>query len=178
MTTELALDRFEALLTAVPADGWERPTPCDKWAIADLVAHVIAVVRLGRELALGADFPQAGEQSREADPVAAWREARRSLEDALAKADFTAEVAAPVGRVPLRTMLDTFFLTEIVAHSWDLATALGVPPALDAELVHRVQEYVRPFGHEGVEGLFEPGVPSSDDADETTRLMNQLGRSA
>ncbi|MGC7099223.1 TIGR03086 family metal-binding protein [Amycolatopsis lurida] len=178
MTIEIALDRFEELLTKVPADGWERPTPCDKWAIADLAAHVIAVVRLSRELVLGADFPAAGELAREADPVAAWREARQAIEDVLAKADPTTEVAAPAGRVPLRTMLDTFFLTEILVHSWDLATALGVPPALDQELVRKVDEYVRPFGGAGTEGVFEPAVESAHEADEITRLMNQLGRSA
>ncbi|AXB45635.1 TIGR03086 family metal-binding protein [Amycolatopsis albispora] len=178
MTTKLALDRFEELLAAVPADGWERPTPCAKWTIADLTSHVVAVVRLGRELALGAEFPQEAEDQREADPVAAWREARYALEDVLANADFTAEVAAPVGPVPLRTMLDTFFLTEIVVHSWDLATALGVPPALDAELVRKVGDYVRPFGGAGTEGLFDPAVPTTPGADETTRLMNQLGRTA
>ncbi|MGA6165601.1 TIGR03086 family metal-binding protein [Amycolatopsis magusensis] len=178
MTTKIALDRFEQLLTAVPADGWERPTPCAKWAIADLAGHVIAVVRLGRELVLGAEFPQSGAETREADPVAAWREARQGLEDVVAKADPTTEVAAPVGRVPLPTMLDTFFLTELVVHSWDLATALEVPPALDPGLVRKVDDYVRPFGGEGTDGVFDPAVHSAAGADETTRLVNLLGRAA
>jgi uncharacterized protein (TIGR03083 family) len=35
-----ALRGFGALVRAVPADGWSRPSPCPGWTAADVVDHV------------------------------------------------------------------------------------------------------------------------------------------
>jgi uncharacterized protein (TIGR03083 family) len=34
-------DRFTALLRALPADAWGRPTDCTRWTVRDVVAHVL-----------------------------------------------------------------------------------------------------------------------------------------
>ena len=38
------LDRFEALVRSIDADGWERPTCCDGWTVGDVARHVIGTM--------------------------------------------------------------------------------------------------------------------------------------
>src|SRR4051812_13139518 len=81
---------FSEKVAAVPADGWEAPSPCDAWTARDIVAHVVATQGMflgfvGRELG---DIP-----SVDLDPLGAWTAASSAvlgdLEDPdRAKAEF------------------------------------------------------------------------------------------
>ena len=37
-----AASLFTDLVEAVPADAWDRPSPCEGWAARDVLAHVVA----------------------------------------------------------------------------------------------------------------------------------------
>lgn len=73
--------------------------------------------------------------------------------------------------------IDTFFLGDIVVHTWDLARATGLDETLDADVVHvmlvgmePLDEMLRASGHYG------PKVEVPADADEQTRLIAFTGR--
>jgi len=36
-----AQDEFDAILAAVPEDGWDRPSMCREWTVRDVAGHVI-----------------------------------------------------------------------------------------------------------------------------------------
>ena len=36
-----AFREFTARVHAIPADGWDAPTPATEWTVRDLVAHVL-----------------------------------------------------------------------------------------------------------------------------------------
>ena len=54
-----ALDRFEALLTGVPAGRWESPSPCPDWSAIDVAGHVVAGSLVIRPYAEGWPLPEA-----------------------------------------------------------------------------------------------------------------------
>lgn len=67
-----------AVLDAVPADAWTRPSPCEGWTARDVVRHLIETQRdflTGRGFdigpATGAD--SADDTGVDTDPAAAWR---------------------------------------------------------------------------------------------------------
>ncbi|MFD5465057.1 TIGR03086 family metal-binding protein [Kitasatospora sp. NPDC127059] len=135
----LSSGEFERRLRCVRGGQWAAPTPCAEWNVRQLVNHMtrgnLAYVRLlhGGDAAeflrlrdvdaLGADPLEAyvrsvGEVAREFGRVGA-------LERVL---DY------PLGPVAGRQAL-AVRITDSTVHSWDLARALGLDDALDAELV-------------------------------------------
>src|SRR5439155_18987177 len=52
-----ALDAFEAVLAAVPADRWQAPSPCAGWAAVDVAGHVTAGLLVVAARAAGRPLP-------------------------------------------------------------------------------------------------------------------------
>jgi uncharacterized protein (TIGR03086 family) len=113
------------------------------------------------------------------DPVGAWL----TLSDALQAGLDDPEVAGRTfthGRAGTQTIEDaigSFFLGDVLVHTWDLATAAGFEVTLDPEEVHGMlvgiepmDEVLRSSGHYG------PRVDVPDSADEQTRLIAFTGR--
>ena len=69
-------------------------------------------------------------------------------------------------------------LSEVVVHTWDIATALGADPTIDPNIAEMVDEFYRsisldPYrahGAFGAEMLVDPSAPPAD------RLLALLGR--
>lgn len=80
----------------------------------------------------------------------------------------------PIGQAVMGTIMDTLI------HTWDLATAIGLPVVLDAELVGICVEVFLPDmperGREG--GIVGPAVAVADDAPAHVRLLGAMGRRA
>ncbi|MFI6071548.1 maleylpyruvate isomerase N-terminal domain-containing protein [Actinoplanes sp. NPDC051343] len=155
----------EALVAALPAGRWSRPTRCAPWDVRELLAHVrVAVGRVTTMLAAPApseatvpavDYyrPDARfSPATNADRVATARSA--VVDDELAAfAATVSEVAAacraqPPGRV-VRTrhgdpmLLDDFLTTrvvEVAVHGFDLADAAGVPSWLTPAAAEVLQD--------------------------------------
>ena len=167
---------FTDIARRVPVDAWENPAPCDGWVARDVVGHMVEWMP-----AFLADAPMElrdGPTVAE-DPVGAWCALSDSLQAALddrrvASREFTHE---HVGTNTIEHAIATFFLGDILVHTWDLARAAALDVTLDAAEVHALlagmegmDEALRASGHYG------PRVEVSADADEQTRLIAFTGR--
>ncbi len=154
---------------------WDGPTPVDGWRARDVVRHLVEwfpgfLATGGVELPPGPPVDE---------PVAAWA-ARAAAVQALlddaerAEADFEHPQA---GRHRLADAVDRFYTADVFMHTWDLARAAGVEPALDPGWCTRmvdgmadIEDLLRSSGQYG------PAVPVPDDADPETRLAGFIGR--
>lgn len=77
-TFDEARQPLEAVLSAVPADRWADPSPCEGWSARDVLSHIIETQRdffTGRGLDVGVQLDI------DADPAAAWREHAQRVAD-------------------------------------------------------------------------------------------------
>lgn len=158
---------------AVPAD-WDAPAPVDGWTARDVVGHLVDW--FGGFLASGAgvELPPVDVA---ADPLAAW--GRRAADVQALVDDPGSRVGSNphTGEVPLADAIDRFYTTDVFMHTWDLARALGVDPALDearcAELLagmEPIEELLRSSGQYG------RAVPVAAAASAQDRLIGFIGR--
>ncbi|WP_393062262.1 TIGR03086 family metal-binding protein [Streptomyces sp. LN549] len=180
------LESVRVVERAGPGD-WDRPTPCDRWTLRLLVAHM-GVQHLGfAAAARGEGADPAAWEPRPAgdDPVGWYRGAAHALLDCFAQPglrerrftlpeiDAEATFAAP-------TAIGFHFI-DYVVHSWDVAAALGVrtafPPAvLDAALPIALRV---PGGdrREQPGAAFRPALDPAPGADTLRLVLSALGRS-
>ncbi|MET1134340.1 MAG: TIGR03086 family metal-binding protein [Aeromicrobium sp.] len=163
---------FTAVLDQV--DDWDAPTPVPGWASRDVVEHLVTWsqgflaaggVHLRREI--DAD-----------DPAGTWRahaaEIQELLESPAADEGFTHPYA---GSGPLAEVIDRFYTTDVLMHTWDLAESAGVPSGLDPQECEHLLQGMTP--HERLlrdSGQYGPAVPVPPDADGVVRLMGFIGR--
>ncbi|MGP4029025.1 TIGR03086 family metal-binding protein [Actinomadura sp. 3N407] len=177
-----ALDLFEGLVAGVPRDGWDVPSPCEGWTARDVAGHVTGGQYLIRALAGGEPEPDIGRAPARfvpGDVLMSWRTARKECAAALTPAALSRPIPFDgLGELPLADYLEGYILEPLV-HAWDLARSTGQPSRLDADLVHHafataqvIAAPLRAAGH------LAPPLPSPRGADEQTRMLAFLGRSA
>ncbi|TCK21602.1 maleylpyruvate isomerase family mycothiol-dependent enzyme [Pseudonocardia endophytica] len=135
------LDRLDALDPA----GWDRPTRCAGWTVADLVRHTVWGVSMEADAVSGArarrDTPADGTTVTPSAGVSVLTTALRAAAadlvtgiGALTPEDEDAQAPMPYGPVPLPMAL-TVFVMEAGVHGSDLAHALGEPDVLAPDVV-------------------------------------------
>ena len=165
-----------------PAD-LDRPTPCTEWAVRDLLAHLVAVARRIPHILRGGrpfDLPSQVSGVADAGWAAAWVEGLRGMEEALAEPEVLERtVAHPAGPLPAPVAL-TMYVSELTAHAWDLAAALGDASGLDQSLAEESLEAVRrvlPEQPRATERIpFGPVVEVPAGASAYDRLLGWYGR--
>jgi uncharacterized protein (TIGR03086 family) len=178
-----ALDGLEAVLCAIPGDGWDAPSPCTEWSARDVAGHLIGGQHMIRDLAAGVVPEEVntapGRRFAGTDPVESWRDARKECTAALTPVALRRPIPfGELGEVPLRDFLAGYIL-EILVHTWDLAQAVGRPTRLDPDLVHHAFATARVIARPLREaGLLGPERPAPPRADELTRLLAFMGRQA
>lgn len=170
-------DQFEARVTAVAADAWENPSPCEGWVARDVVRHVVDTTGffLG-----GTPVAPPAEPSVDDDPVGAWRAARAAVQAALEDpAVAQLERDTGMGAMTVEALVDRFGIVDLLVHTWDLARAAGLDEALDADEVARYHAAMLPTEEMmRASGAFGPAVEVPEDADPQTRFLAFLGRRA
>lgn len=134
-----ALDLADTLVAGVTDADLARPTPCAGWDLAALLAHVVGQYHgFARALVTG-DAPAAA-LAPVAFTAASWSRAVAELRTAVGDLDLdgTARVEelAP-SPLPVRSVLRAQLLDTVV-HTWDVASALGLPFEPPRELVDEV----------------------------------------
>jgi len=174
---------FTARVVAVPAEGWERPAPCEGWVARDVVRHLVAWLA-GPGFLLGTFDVETGPiPSVETDPAAAWAVVYDAIQRALHDPMIATRVedCGPPGRLSLEAAVDLTCTPDVLIHTWDIARATGLDERLDPEEVRRqltriealppeVDAAMRASGHYG------PRIAVAGDADEQTRLLAFMGR--
>lgn len=180
-----ALDGFDAVLAAVPAQAWDAPSMCSEWTVRDVAGHVVWAQRQLRAWAAGEqDPPRAGAPGSPHpgeltgdDPVATWRAARAESVPALTgEALGRTTSITGIGDVPLIAVLP-LVITDTVAHTWDIGHALGLDVTIESRLVDVAFDWARDYVVRRP-GFFGPELTPPGDADAQTRLLAYLGRPA
>ncbi|WP_199432864.1 TIGR03086 family metal-binding protein [Qaidamihabitans albus] len=178
-----AQDGFDAVLAAVPADGWDKPSACAQWTVRDVAGHVIWGQEQLRHWATGQEYtgttgapgtPHPGELTGD-DPVATWRAARARCAETLTDEALGRTVSITgLGDIPLAGVV-TLLVTDHLAHTWDIGHALGLDVRLAPELVTGSFAWAR-ANMVRAPGYFGPELTPPPDADEQTRWLAFLGR--
>jgi uncharacterized protein (TIGR03084 family) len=137
-----------ALIEPLDDDGWQRPTRCEGWSVADVVLHLsqtdeLALASTEDRFAEGLDVLAGGldQQGTVDDGAAAmvanerglpnaailarWRTGAATLRDALGASDPHRRVTWVAGQLSTQTLATTR-LAECWIHTGDVADALGV----------------------------------------------------
>ncbi|WP_410627380.1 TIGR03086 family metal-binding protein [Amycolatopsis sp. cmx-8-4] len=176
-----AIRAFGDAVHAAGDDGWGRRTPCTEWTVRDLVNHLVAEQLWAPSLLAGATLDDVGDRFDGdvlgEDPAEAWDAAAEGAREAfLDDGVLERTVHLSYGLVPAREY-GWQMTIDAAVHSWDLATALGLPSPVTEPLAERLIDVVRPWVDEwqGL-GLFDPPVAVHRGAGSTARLVGLLGR--
>jgi uncharacterized protein (TIGR03086 family) len=178
-----ATEAFRVRLDRVTDDQLDLPTPCDGWAVRDLLSHVTAGDRMAVALMEGCSVDEArGFFARSAAPDDVRAACAASLE-AQMKAlgpglDTTMVVHHPMGDMPAGQVFG-FRIGDLLLHSWDLSSAVGGDERLPADVVAHVYSELEPMAPVIASiGVFGSGPSGtvSEEADTQTRLLDLTGR--
>ena len=182
------LDEAQAMLRAavagVPADGWQRPTPCSEWNVTQVLQHAAldqgawAAVISGRQPSGENPFAPTGRLG--AEPVAYVEAALDASEPAWAAVSRDGEpVPTPLPSGPMAPA-DAAGAAALDAaiHAWDIAVATGQ----DSPLTTGLARTLTPVATSIVEplrqyGAYAAAVEPRASADSATALLCYLGRS-
>ena len=181
---EPAARRMADLISGVPQDSLDAPTPCPKYTLGDLVDHVgglsLAFTAAATK-AVGGDSAQgpSGQASRLGDD---WR--TRIPRDPIGLAEAWHDPAAwsgftQAGGVDLPgEIAGLVALDELVIHGWDVARASGQAYDCESATLEAVYEFVVPMSAPGQEAqrIFGPVVEVPEDAPLLDRLIGLTGR--
>ncbi|MFJ9038344.1 TIGR03086 family metal-binding protein [Streptomyces sp. NPDC102406] len=178
---EQAHDFLRAAVRGVPADGWDRPTPCTEWTVRQVLNHARldqqALVMQVAPIAPAGD-PFAPEDSLGPDPAGELEEVLRAVTAAWESVGRSAtDVPTPFGPVPAWLGTAAAALDAGV-HAWDIARATGQALPLTDELAAGLQvpadrfvDFVRDTFHK-----YAPAVPVTAEAGAAERLLAFTGR--
>jgi len=127
---------FVALVAKLEPQHWNWPTPCTDWSVFDVVDHVVAGDRFTALTLTGSSLVAASEASRGLD--AQQPNVEEQVEEAAAEAlvafggSLDRIIEHRVGPVSARRVLG-FRIIDQLGHTWDIATATGVPTVLDPD---------------------------------------------
>ncbi|WP_433343312.1 TIGR03086 family metal-binding protein [Micromonospora sp. CA-111912] len=170
-------------VAGVPADAWERPTPCEKWTVAQVLQHAMGD-QIGYAAAIvGGPWPSedpfAPSGRIDGDPAVELRAALDAAAAAWAGvADEDPEVSTPLplGKLSAEVGSGACALDAAV-HAWDIAVATGQPsPLTDAlarPLLAVARQIVEPLRAYGV---YAPAIDPGADAGDVAQLLGYLGR--
>ncbi len=166
---------FTRRVEAVPTDRWSNPSPCAGWSALDVLRHVIDT---HRSMPGWAGLSLSLQKSVEDDPLAAWVEARDSMQTLLDDPDRAGlEYTGLFGPTTVEQTVDRFLGFDLLIHGWDIARATGQDETLPAHEVHRVYEDALSLGDNlRRDGVCGPAVDVPDDATEQDRLLGLLDR--
>lgn len=183
-----AVDRVAGLLEVlalqvelgrcIQADQLLLETPCDGWSVRAVMNHSIAVTRKFAEFASGATsrpVTPAGDHVGD-DHREALRSCQTAAQTAWRSADMTRSCTLPFGVFPSDAAAG-INLFDALAHSWDMATAVGVAfECSDAlwsvglDSARRVIDDRRDPGH------YAPAAPVDPGAGPREQFLGFLGR--
>lgn len=182
-----ALQVATAVVDRVDAAALDRPTPCARWSLGQLLAHMtgqnhgFAAAARGEtaDLTVWADRPVGDDPAgvfaaSAADVVAAFAE-----EGALQRSWWLPEIRD--GALFPAQQAMSFHFVDYVVHAWDVAASLGMRVGFDADLLDAalaVAERVPGGAAREREGAaFAPAVGVASEGGTLDRVLALLGRS-
>ncbi|MEU8630140.1 TIGR03086 family metal-binding protein [Streptomyces sp. NPDC048669] len=171
-----------AALAALPPERLDGPTPCPDYTVRRLSDHLLAGLRRIALIGRGGDpldVPAVADDVTDGDREAAWETAAREAEAAWSDpAILSRPLHLPFGILP-GAAAAAVFTTEFTLHTWDLATATGLRPAWDPEMLAGSLAAMRralPAEPRGGRVPFAAVVEVDADAGDIDRLVSWYGR--
>ena len=174
--------QFTDRVDAVEPDQWEDES-LPGWTVADLVAHLVNEALWVPPLLAGEPydlidgrFPEDTDDLLGEDPFAGWESAADGALSAFAE-DNALMRTVHLSRGPTPASEYIFEMTsDLVVHSYDLASATDGDTDLDGELVTAGLVFAERLPVDGVPGLFDPPLEISASAPPLVRLLARYGR--
>ena len=170
---ERAADGFAAELARCEGN-LDAPSPCEGWKAQDVVGHVLGNTT-GFARGLGSEVPDT-----DGDLTDRYAAARGALVEASRQPGALDKmVPGPLGGDLPAAVLLGIIATDTLIHTWDLAQALGHDVELDADLLQRSWDGLKPMeAMVRQPGVFGPAVDVADDAPFQARALAFFGRQA
>jgi uncharacterized protein (TIGR03086 family) len=182
------LDQGRAMLRAavagVPADGWQRPTPCAEWNVTQVLQHAALDQRAWGAMVAGTEMPgenlfaPSGQLGTE--PLAYADAALDASGPAWTAIDGAAagSVPTPLPQGPMAPAAAAVAAAlDAAIHAWDIAMATGqgspLTPQLARALTPVAQSIVEPLRQYGA---YAEALEPSPGADDAAVLLSYLGR--
>ncbi len=175
-------DRFDEIVTAVPADRWDSPSPCEGWTVAEVVAHVADTeLDFLQRQELPCDVAHDGDAAgTAADAATRWRAARSAMQAAIDDPSVAARTYdGYFGPTTIGETIDTFYSMDLAVHGWDVARGAGLTELedIDDDDIARSREQLSVVGDTvRMAGIFGAEVPIPDDASNRDRFLAWTGR--
>lgn len=156
---------------------WDAPTPVTEWTARDIVGHL--TTWLPGLLGSGAPIAFVPIPDARRDPVAAWAgidgQVQAILDDEeLAGSPFTSTYFEPMS---VGEVIDRFFTSDVVFHTWDLAKASGQDPQLDEQYIGAAYDGMQQMSETIREsGQFGEQQPVPEDATPVEEFFAFIGR--
>jgi uncharacterized protein (TIGR03086 family) len=171
-------DRFTQTLAGIGPAQWDAPTPCEDWAVRDVVTHVVESE--GRVLGFVGQSSPPDLPDVASDPAGAWAAVRDTVQAGLDDAETAGKTFEGLsGPTTFEDTVDRFLCADLVIHRWDIARATGQDATIDPQDIADVRATIEGLG-DAVRspGAFGPELTPPDGADEQTALLAFLGRRA
>jgi uncharacterized protein (TIGR03086 family) len=181
------LDEARAMLRAavagVPADGWQRPTPCSEWNVTQVLQHAALDQKVWGALVSGTEasgenpFAPSGQLGTE--PLVYAEAALDASGPAwTAIGENAGPVPTPLPQGPMAPVAAaTAAALDAAIHAWDIAMATGQGSPLTPELARALtpvaQSIVEPLRQYGA---YARALEPSPGADDDAVLLAYLGR--
>ena len=130
------------LVDRVQPEDLDNPTPCDEFALLDVLDHMITLGGAFGYMFRGEEPPEGGPPERNGTvPAADFRKVMDDLLDGV-RSDGAMErtISAPVGEMPGETFARLVAFDGLV-HGWDIARAAGLPYDLPDDVVGAVESF-------------------------------------
>lgn len=165
---------FDAVVRRAPSAAWTAPSACEGWTGRDVLDHFRDVASGVAALAGGG---RVAAPARVDDPPADWIGVRNSLLEALdTPGCLQREGDTPFGHMTVDRFVGILGVDPL-CHTFDLAVAAGVDPALDPGLVERYHRNLQKAGDAiRVPGMFGPALEPPADATPAERFLALAGR--
>ncbi len=173
-----SVDAAQAVIDGVGEADLERSTPCADWDVRALLRHMIWMSQVFAGGLTGGDVPDEPAPLGDA-PAADFAAGSAAAMAAWRDVDWSAmTLRLPFSELPAAIGVRVFIGDNSI-HTWDLATALGRPFAIDEELagpqLDLMQQFYDPTNR-GPDRSFDLAAPVRTGASTTDRLIALSGR--
>lgn len=168
----------ERLASEVRADQWDAATPCARWNVGQLLAHMVGGPDSFGAIVEGLPMPTEEATVTAVEVAAKYHlAADRAMGGLRVPGAIDRVFEPPWGASPGR-LLAGFLLIETIVHGWDLARATGQTATFAADAVTAALEIARASTDEAVRSpeFFGPVVDVPADAAPLEQLVAFLGR--